>query len=278
MRRRDYYWSLFHTTEKNQVDNLRTDQVEAVFAAIPKSMRKEWWIWRDGFEAWKPFDDFPQLLVSLRKADDRIIEVPPPPPAKSETAPGVKSGVKFSVKSENTKTGITKSGMTKSGLTQTKSKTEFTSVKTTVKPAKSQGAGAGSGAGKKKTPADDKSFGTQFEADDEDSASFDLTLMRTGLGEDRNNFRFQKNFEVRIVAGDKVYTNQTIDVSLKGMHFKSPLPKGLPRYFNVEIRQKDKVIPVVCSEVKTSDGSASSRVRIEVNDYAPGLLAMLLAG
>jgi hypothetical protein len=61
------------------------------------------------------------------------------------------------------------------------------------------------------------------------------------------------------------------------MQLAKPLPKNLPRYFNIEICRKNRKIPVVCSEVKNRDGSPSTRVRIEVNDYAAGLLELLLS-
>lgn len=221
MRSREYYWSLFHSKEKNQLDNLRTDQVEAVFAALPKQMIPEWWIWRDGFEAWKPLADFPQLLVSLRKVDDRSAELPPPPPNVGKTA-----------------------------------------------------AAAAPVSG----PRAPESAKMVVAAADEPSSIDDLSLLKSGLPEDRSNYRFDRELEIRIMAGTKTYKNTTVNISMRGMQLKDPLPPDLPRYFNVEIRHKDRVIPVVCTEVRKDDGSFSNRLKIEVNDYSPGLLSMLLAG
>jgi hypothetical protein len=62
------------------------------------------------------------------------------------------------------------------------------------------------------------------------------------------------------------------------MQLKKDLPKGLPHYFNVDIQFRGQIIPVICSEVRSPDGSASNRLKIEINDYTPGLLAILLAG
>lgn len=239
MRRREYYWSLFDSSVKNQIDNLRTDQVEAVFAAIPKNQHSHWMIWRDGLDGWKPFSDFPQLLVSLRKSESLVTETPPPPlakPIKEKTNTGVREGTKSGTKSGG-KTG-TKSGKTKPGV---------------------------------KIPQIDQDF-------EMSQGDFELTLMPQAMIEDRNNFRFTKNFEVRIIAGEKSFENTTTDISLKGMQLKSPLPKGLPRYFNVEIKSGKRSVPVVCSEVKAMDGGPSMRLKIEVNDFTPGLLAMLLSG
>jgi hypothetical protein len=88
VRRREHYWSLFHTVEKNQLDDLRTSQVEAVFAAIPKAQRKEWLIWKDGFAKWKPFDEFPDLLMGLRQAPQPEVTPPPAPPKEEQQAKG----------------------------------------------------------------------------------------------------------------------------------------------------------------------------------------------
>lgn len=79
MRRRDTYWSLFHTPEKRQINDLRTDHVEAIFEALPVNDHKDWAIWREGFRTWKPFADFPQLLLSLRNLSPSPSENPAPP-------------------------------------------------------------------------------------------------------------------------------------------------------------------------------------------------------
>lgn len=83
MRRRVVYWSLYHRDEKNQIDDLRTDQVEAVWAAIPVSHRSGWLIWREGFKTWKPFEEFPIMLEDLRKTDVSRGFQPPVPPTKA---------------------------------------------------------------------------------------------------------------------------------------------------------------------------------------------------
>ena len=82
MRSKDHHWSLFHFNERNQLDGLKTDQVEAIFAAIPEKDRAQWMIWREGFLNWKRFADFPTLLQGLR-GDERPATEPkaPSPPS-----------------------------------------------------------------------------------------------------------------------------------------------------------------------------------------------------
>ncbi len=88
MRRREYYWSLFHRPAKNQLDDLRTDQIEAVYAAVPKSRHGEYLIWKEGFASWKPFGDFPEILISLRTAPQKH-EPAPVPGNQAQTDPEI---------------------------------------------------------------------------------------------------------------------------------------------------------------------------------------------
>lgn len=222
MRRREYYWSIFHSKGGNQLDGLRTDQVEAVFSALPKLMHKEWLIWRDGFEDWKPFEDFPQLMISLRKVDAKGPEAPPPPSSK---VVGKKS----------------------SFLGMQDSHTEHLSK---------------------------NSIQQVFE---EEGQTGDLSLVTVGNIEDRNNFRFEKKYAIRIFDGDHVYENKTVNISLKGMQLQNPLPQGLPQYINVEIIYQDQIVPVVCSEIRGQANEPVTRLKFEVNDYSPRLLAILLS-
>lgn len=238
MRSREYYWSLYHTTENNQLDNLRTDQVEAVHASIPKRCLQEWMIWRDGFESWKPLEDFPQLLISLRKVD-QTQEAPPPPPAKAKPK-----------KPNASKPASSRPGAGK----DPKDIDHLTSMTGLVDLAPSQ------------TQAD-------FEFTEPGP---DLSFETPNSLEERNNFRFEKSFEVRLIHGSQVYNNRTVNISLKGMQLQQPIPAGLPRYFNVEVRKGDKVVQVVCSVVRTADGVPADRLKIEVNDFTPALLSMLL--
>ena len=299
MRRRDFYWSLYDNAEKNQIDNLRTDQVEAVYAALPKNLRAHWWIWRDGFEKWKPFSDFSQLIISLRKTEDHFAS--PPPFAKDgdtsslEDDDQTESEVHFGELSSKTEStlGMSRSAEDRTRIHNTISQAPPAKVSSEAKPLEKKPPAVplqqpsksppnlhlnSSGKAEKKSqmkPAEDVAHDHLYY---ESEQSVELSLDKTGQGDDRNNFRFDKKLEVRIVAGEKVYNNTTVNISLKGMQLLTALPKGLPRYFNIEIRQNDKVIPVVCTEVKNRDGSPSKRVKIEVNDYTSGLLAMLLAG
>ena len=83
MRRKDYYWSLFSVDEKKQLDDLRSDQVEAIYAALAEKDHGRWLVWMEGFLSWKSFKEFPTLLQDLRKAGISA-ESPkaPSPPAK----------------------------------------------------------------------------------------------------------------------------------------------------------------------------------------------------
>lgn len=90
MRRRDTYWSLFHTPEKRQINDLRTEHVEAVFECVPTKDHKDWVIWREGFRSWKPFSDFPQLITSLRQLEPASAEKPAPPTKAEVNEPKIR--------------------------------------------------------------------------------------------------------------------------------------------------------------------------------------------
>lgn len=234
MRSREHYWSLYHSAENNQLDNLRTEQVEAVFAALPKSILPEWSIWREGFETWKPLEDFPQLLLSLRKVENQSVPTPPPPKAKALAQGTVMHAAKAKGAAANFKNDTISDVVDLAEVSQKK-----------------------------------------FEISEADD--LDLSFESVSSAEERNNFRFNKHFDIRLIAGNQVWQNRTLNVSLKGMQLAQPLPANLPRYFNVELRHRDQSIQMVCSSVRNADGSPSSRIKIEVNDFTPGLLAILLS-
>lgn len=214
MRRRDVYWSLFHKAEKRQIDDLRTDAIEIVYEVIPVKDRAEWLIWREGFRNWKPLEDFPHLLLSLREVGQaNAPSVPAPKPVQ-------------------------------------KSETVATTAPTTVQDRLAK---QGS------LEDDDADFGIINESD---------------LAE--RDVRYKKKWEVRILTGGKPILNQTVDISNRGMNLRDPVPKGLTRYFNVELVAGDSFIPLMCSEIKSADGSASRRIRIEVNHHPNALQTALL--
>ncbi len=77
MRKREYYWSLHHAPRKKRFDDLRTDQVEAIYSVLTDL--EDWQVWREGFQSWKSFEEFPVLLEQLRGAPQIPIEPPPAP-------------------------------------------------------------------------------------------------------------------------------------------------------------------------------------------------------
>jgi hypothetical protein len=237
MRTREYHWSLFHAPEKNQLDGLRTDQVEAVFAAIPKADRIEWFVWKESSPSWKPLEDFPELLASLRRADNRVWETPPVPDELGTKA-GTKAGPSTKVSSAVRSKTMTNAG-TKSGIRKSNAKPVLTM---------------------------------------DENEKVEFSLLRGGVGEDRLNVRFQRKIDIKIIAGDQTYQNSTVDISLKGMSLKNPLPPSLPSYYTVEIKHDRQLISLVCSTIASIDGSPSKRIRIEANEYSNALFTFLLSG
>lgn len=216
MRRREHFWCLYHSPEKNQLDDLRTDQIEAIFAALPKAQHGEWLIWKEGFTEWKPFSDFPQLLMSLRRAPEKK-SAPPPLPKSGQSSEDSDDGVDFSKVGKNIAV-----------------------------------------------------------VDEPIPENVQLAIESKGASDDRGRARYPKKFEVHIDVGDKVFKTSTVNISINGMRVRDPLPPRLPMYFNVEIRTKDHVIPLICSEVKGTSGSPSTILKIEANDHPEMLQTLLL--
>lgn len=209
MRKREHYWSLFHNPENNQLDGLRTDQVEAIYSALPPKMREDWFIWKEDFDGWRPLTEFPSILIGLRKSDENKVILPPEPPSQI---------------------GKPVSGDFKRRVT--------------------------------------------YEAPDALTAA--LSLETKVRPEDRGQVRFDRKLEIRIYGKDKVYPNQSVDISTTGMQVRDPLPAGLPKSFKVEIRVANKVIPVTASEMKPKSGP-SNRLKLDAGEYDQALFTLLLA-
>ena len=104
------------------------------------------------------------------------------------------------------------------------------------------------------------------------SVEFDLVAEYEALG--ARDDRYRKKWQIRILTDGKPIVLTTIDVSNRGFSLKDPLPKGLPRYFNVEAVVGNIVVPLICSEIPMKTG-ASSRLKIEVN-HDPSLFQAAL--
>jgi hypothetical protein len=104
------------------------------------------------------------------------------------------------------------------------------------------------------------------------SVDFDLVAEYEALG--ARDDRYRKKWQIRIITDGKPIVLTTVDVSYRGFSLKESLPKGLPRYFNVEAVAGKIVIPLICSEIPSKEGP-SSRLRIEVN-HDPSLFQTAL--
>jgi hypothetical protein len=333
MRRRDFYWSLYHLDEKNQMDDLKTDQVEAIFAALPKSMHPNWLIWKEGFDSWKSFDDFPSLLMSLRSHPVAEVDRPPEPRAEmiSDILP-MESKLAHSSMSSSPSSSPSSSSESASSVSSSKQSSSSTNTKisstTNSSISKKISAKTSDTAGSKKTaeksaPNRDKAVSRQNdvlipesrkrsgEAEDQRNVDFDAYEMRTRIVEigkagalsrvntidpanfkdqtisltldkqqdldERAGVRYAKRMEARIVTPGIQSKHWTIDLSLSGIKFEGKLPKNLPKYFNVELKWFNTIIPLICSVAIQDGNRCEDRVKIEVNDQIKVLQALLLA-
>jgi hypothetical protein len=79
MRRKDYYWNLYNLVDKRQLEDLRTDQVEAIHEALPVSSHPQWLAWREGMAEWRSLSEFADMIADMRQAPSRLANVPPIP-------------------------------------------------------------------------------------------------------------------------------------------------------------------------------------------------------
>lgn len=304
MRRRDHYWSLFHLPEKRQLNDLRTDHVEAVFEALPQGDQKDWLVWREGFRTWKPFSDFPQLIQSLRQAmrsaPPAESRVPSPP---EETAPVEvdtdeedqnEESVSFAFDPNrarkepevdpSAKTVIQPSSQSVAKQAGAKQKTQ-TGIRQQTPPSQPLPAKSS----QKNNEETDRNAETSIlsttaamsertaiahRLSKQDDSDLDLSIVEE-TGVENRETRFPKKWEVRIHGTTGIQANMTVNVSMHGMQLRDPLPKSLSHYFHVEIKAGKNVIPVVCSALRPApDGSG--RVKIEVNDYPNALQSALI--
>jgi hypothetical protein len=224
MRRRDTYWSLFHKSEKRQIDDLKTDAIEVIHEVVPVKDRGDWLIWREGFATWKPLEDFPSLLSSLRKGGMLTAPsqpAPAPAPAQRDVPTGAEAATPIAKKSAQ------------------------------------------------ETTMEDR---LARQGSVESSVEFDLVAEYEALG--ARDDRYRKKWQIRIITDGKPIVLTTLDVSQRGFSLKDPLPKGLPRYFNVEAVAGNIIVPLICSEIPSKSGP-SSRLKIEVN-HDPSLFQQAL--
>jgi hypothetical protein len=104
-----------------------------------------------------------------------------------------------------------------------------------------------------------------------------LTLDKQQDLDERAGVRYAKRMEARIVTPGIQSKHWTIDLSLSGIKFEGKLPKNLPKYFNVELKWFNTIIPLICSVAIQDGNRCEDRVKIEVNDQIKVLQALLLA-
>lgn len=199
MRRREFYWSLYHRSEKNLLTDLRTDQLEAIWAALPEALRSQYLIWKDGLKNWKPFTEFPILIEDLRHSTQTNTISPPQPPPDESKIDEIETAIIRQLESE---------------LAQ--------------------------------PPAPDRA--------------------RLSMNEHRQADRVHSNLRVRVAIAGKEFTTRTVNISMLGMQLRDRLPSWVPKYFAIELHYESAVIPLFCSRIKSEDGSADTRIKIESND------------
>jgi hypothetical protein len=240
---------LFHKTEKRQIDDLKTDAIEVINDVIPAKDRADWLVWREGFATWKPLEDFPNLLASLRKGGMmNAPSQPAPAPAQRDVATRLAGDVKVGGAAAAAQPASAPSSAPSSAPTPASSEPAAPAPATTVQDRLAR------------------------QGNLDESVEFDLIAEYEAIGS--RDDRYPKKWQIRILTDGKPIVLTTNDVSLRGFSLREPLPKGLPRYFNVEVVAGNIVVPLICSEIPSKTG-ASTRLKIEVN-HDPSLFQTAL--
>jgi hypothetical protein len=242
MRKREFYWSLFQKQDRRQIDDLRSDQLEAVFEVLSKEQKNDWLVWRDGFNAWKEFMHFPELLLGLRKVKEEADWVRPSPPVQ--------------VPAKASKKEVTKVSR---GKTSVGAKNKSDSSRKYSEVYKPTG-----------------SLEVAPRLSDSSSVEMELELADESQLSDRDR-RYPKKCEVVIWLGNSALKNQAVNVSSRGMELRDPLPAGLPTFFNVDIQIQGRLFKLVCSALKSGKGDPSMRLKIDVNHQAKAFMSAILA-
>lgn len=237
-------WSLFRLSDRKQFANVSLETIDFFFRASTEASRVDWLMWREGFSGWRPFGELASILKHLQ-TDAALIPSPPPVPDAVLKFAGEITGV-------TELTNVT-------GATAATQRIAASATVTKIFPLK----------------IDPHLNGQVIAMSDEETLS--LMLESQAATEDRNNARYTKILKVKIFTPTGVILAETIDCSTSGFRLKGTLPKGLPRFFHVEIDLgPDGKIPLVCSEVREKGGRDATRVRIQINDHFNVLKSALL--
>lgn len=250
MRRREFYWSFYNLKTKKRLDDLKTDQLEVAYEIIPEVQHSDWVVWKDGFDAWKTFVDFPSLVVSLRKQPVRAQELPPAPKEQVDL-----EKTRLAVREDAEKTQI-------GNLKNKVSARETFEPKTKVVEVGRAGALA------KVNTIDPANF---------DNQSVSLAIDAKFASEGRHGVRYQRRLPLLLQTEKEKLRFWTIDVSMSGIKIDGKLPKNLPRYFNVELKIADSTVQLICSTYRQDGQLIPDLLKIEFNDQADVLQHLLLA-
>ncbi len=244
-------FSLFRLSDRKQFDNVGLDTIDFFFRALSEGGRVDWLMWREGFSGWRPLGELSQIFKHLENESELVSAPPPVPDAVLKYAEEVTG-----VKAYNP--DLTSNTVSSRAIDAVTSTVRLKTVSRNL-PIK----------------LDPSLNGKVLSMGDEETLS--LMLESQAATEDRNNARYTKNFKVKIFAPSGVVVLETVDCSTSGFRLSEPLPKGLARFFHVEIDLgSEGKIPLVCSEVREKGGAGATRVRIQINDHFNLLKSALL--
>lgn len=250
-------WSLFRVNDRKQFDDVGYSTVRWFSEILTPEQKNNLLVWSDGWTQWVPLSQFKETA----KPEPEAHKPPPVPEDIENTLSGIiNDQIKERVQAKVPATPPKKQEPLKPLRVAKDLQPQ------TKKPEK---VGAEVIMDKRAVPDGKTELGhrvLQFKVDDAQTLS--LQIDSRGSQDDRHQVRYQKRFRVRInLPNGGIYETVTLDVSMMGFRVRDPLPKGLPRFFGVELDcQQDGKLYLMCSIIKEKDGRDCHRVRIQVNE------------
>ncbi len=116
----------------------------------------------------------------------------------------------------------------------------------------------------------------QFDRKLEKTLALELEKTRVQKG-NRGPSRYLNKVGVKVKLDTQVLQTTTTNISMKGLEIAVPLPRKVPRYFQVDLTLNKKTIPLLCSAVTEEAQEPTRTLRIEANEYEELLRTWLVS-
>lgn len=241
--RKPHFWCIYNVFDGRSIEGLVFDEARAFVSAIDSQALNQWYVWREGWDQWRPV----QTVDGLTEVLNRIMPVKPPPqPAR----------VNASTKSTLTNLQSVAPRAKETVSEQKPNNSDFVKQKAAVMPAPFARTPAPSLSQKQSVDETNRSILQQKPSDSNISVMNNEFIVR-------NRKRFIRRYEIIIQAQDKnEFRTYTKDVSVGGVLLEDSLPDWVTGYFKVRIAkpQNKEKLEMTCCLIE--DQAPGQRVRL----------------